>query len=274
MNDSSSLIVIVVAFLIGFFIVSKLFDLISKKKKMEGNEHTTNEKKKTESDSPNYDTRHFSANDIDKSVLSILTLIGKFEPNPVDENFDKKLTVIQNFLDYNFNSQNLSRDQITKAIFYSKDSDMTLDMVIYKIKTLRPEDYNYYKKIVQLLLEISLVDKILSADEELTLLKICIDFNIMNSNPFKTYKDNLENNRPNSDYYLSQQEKDTYYGRVLGLVGRISKQDIIKKYKELVIKYHPDKVSHLGEEFQSLAEIKIKEINLAFEYLRKRYNIK
>ena len=100
-----------------------------------------------------------------------------------------------------------------------------------------------------------------------------MDFNITDSNPYKSYKDNLESKKGNSAQYFSQLDKDRYYGKVLGLVGQIKKEDIVKRYKELVIKYHPDKVNHLGEEFQLLAEIKIKEINSAFDYLKKRYNI-
>jgi len=271
--DSSSIIVIVIAFLVGFFVVSKIFDSISGRRRITNQKYAPNSSTKNEEDLSSNNSANFQSSMIDKSALSILTLIGKFEPNPIDENFDKKLTIMQNFFDQNITNNKLARDQITKAIFYSKNSDMTLDMIIYKIKSLRQNDAEFYKKIIQLLLDISLVDGILSADEELTILKICMDFNITDSNPYKSYKDNLESKKGNSAQYFSQLDKDRYYGKVLGLVGQIKKEDIVKRYKELVIKYHPDKVSHLGEEFQLLAEIKIKEINSAFDYLKKRYNI-
>ena len=273
MSDASTLFVIIIAFFVGYLLVSKLITFLAKGRNSYGQSNGSQKSKSSEESDFSSRSKRTGTDIVDKTALSILTLIGKFEPNPVDENFDKKLLTVQNFLDLNFFDSNISKDQITKAIFYSKNSELTLDKVIFKITSLRPDDFTLYKKIVQLLLDISLVDGILSADEELTILKICIDFNIMNSNPYKSYKDNLESNNINSDNYFNELDKNKYYGKVLGLAGQITKQDIIKKYRELVIKYHPDKVSHLGREFQLLAEIKIKEINSAFDYLKKRYDI-
>jgi len=49
-----------------------------------------------------------------------------------------------------------------------------------------------------------------------------------------------------------------------------SEIDTIKKaYRELAMKYHPDKVANLGSEFQQLAEDKFKAINNAYQTVRK-----
>lgn len=63
------------------------------------------------------------------------------------------------------------------------------------------------------------------------------------------------------------------FAKILGLNGKITKSDIKGRYRDLVHKYHPDKVSHLGEEFQDLAHRKFQEINQAYEYFRDRYKI-
>jgi hypothetical protein len=64
------------------------------------------------------------------------------------------------------------------------------------------------------------------------------------------------------------EKKDPY--TVLG-VGRNASADEIKKaYRRLVNTYHPDKVSHMGEEFQELAEKKFKEIQEAYQQLNIR----
>ncbi len=47
-------------------------------------------------------------------------------------------------------------------------------------------------------------------------------------------------------------------------------ETIKKAYRTLSMKYHPDKVGHLGEEFRRVAEEKMKEINVAYEYFKKR----
>ncbi len=68
-------------------------------------------------------------------------------------------------------------------------------------------------------------------------------------------------------------EKAKYYGKILGLSGRVTKSQIRKKYLELIAKYHPDRVSDLGDELKILAEKKTKQLNLAYEWMKKKYNL-
>jgi len=58
-------------------------------------------------------------------------------------------------------------------------------------------------------------------------------------------------------------QKDPY--EVLQISRGASQEEIKTAYKELAGKYHPDKVLHLGEEFQSLAEERFKEIQEAYQ---------
>ena len=60
--------------------------------------------------------------------------------------------------------------------------------------------------------------------------------------------------------------KDPY--TVLRVDPQASQREIREAYLELVHQYHPDKVSHLGEEFKALAEDRFKEIQKAYEALR------
>lgn len=64
---------------------------------------------------------------------------------------------------------------------------------------------------------------------------------------------------------------DQYYA-VLGLKPSADKDAIKKAYRKLSMKYHPDKVRHLGEEFRAVAEEKMKEINAAYDFLKKKQN--
>jgi len=54
---------------------------------------------------------------------------------------------------------------------------------------------------------------------------------------------------------------------VLGVAKSASPEEIKHAYHELANKYHPDKVSHLGEEFREIAHRKFKEIRRAYEQL-------
>ncbi|NLJ07126.1 MAG: DnaJ domain-containing protein [Sphingobacteriales bacterium] len=56
---------------------------------------------------------------------------------------------------------------------------------------------------------------------------------------------------------------------VLGLEPTATVQEIKKAYRELAMKYHPDKVLHLGEEFQKAANEKFRKINEAYETIQK-----
>lgn len=58
--------------------------------------------------------------------------------------------------------------------------------------------------------------------------------------------------------------------RILGVQPEARPDEIKKAYREASQKYHPDKVSHLGPEFQELAERKFVEIQEAYEKLRRQ----
>jgi hypothetical protein len=54
---------------------------------------------------------------------------------------------------------------------------------------------------------------------------------------------------------------------VLNLPPDADQETIKAAYRKLANQYHPDKVSHLGKEFQDLAERKFKEIQEAYQEL-------
>jgi hypothetical protein len=71
----------------------------------------------------------------------------------------------------------------------------------------------------------------------------------------------------------TEEEKDAYYGKLIGLMGKVTKEQIRSKYIDLISLYHPDRVQHLGPELKELAETKSKEINAAYEWLKSKYHI-
>jgi len=62
-------------------------------------------------------------------------------------------------------------------------------------------------------------------------------------------------------------EEDPY--KILGLERSASEQEIKAAYKGLAAQYHPDKVQHLGKEFQELAHKKFVAIQKAYDALMK-----
>lgn len=67
-----------------------------------------------------------------------------------------------------------------------------------------------------------------------------------------------------------QQGTAEQYYAVLGLEPGADQDTIKKAYRKLSMKYHPDKVRHLGEEFRAVAEEKMKEINAAYDFFTKK----
>ncbi|MDY0131388.1 MAG: DnaJ domain-containing protein [Desulforegulaceae bacterium] len=80
-----------------------------------------------------------------------------------------------------------------------------------------------------------------------------------------------------SSYYNKEQSGPGAFGKkgikncyeILGMTESSSNEEIKKAYKELVSKYHPDKVEHLGEEFKRFAHEKFIEIKSAYEEIKK-----
>jgi len=83
----------------------------------------------------------------------------------------------------------------------------------------------------------------------------------------ETYQKSEGNGSRNNGRANTEKE----YRQILGVKAGDSQEIIRKKYIELLAKYHPDKVQHLGIEFQEIAEKKTKEIMEAYEFFRKKY---
>lgn len=62
------------------------------------------------------------------------------------------------------------------------------------------------------------------------------------------------------------------YYETLGLQPDATFEEIKKAYRKLSMTYHPDKVGHLGEEFRGVAEEKMKDINAAYQYFKKKFD--
>jgi uncharacterized membrane protein YkvA (DUF1232 family) len=62
-------------------------------------------------------------------------------------------------------------------------------------------------------------------------------------------------------------EEDPY--KILGIQHSASKEEIRAAHKKLAAQYHPDKVQHLGKEFQELAHKKFVAIQRAYDALVK-----
>jgi len=62
--------------------------------------------------------------------------------------------------------------------------------------------------------------------------------------------------------------------KILEIDPNASDKEVKKAYRKMAAKFHPDKVHHLGEEFQKLAEEKFKTLNDAYTQIKKIRDLK
>ena len=58
--------------------------------------------------------------------------------------------------------------------------------------------------------------------------------------------------------------------KILEIDSSASDNDVKKAYRKMAVKYHPDKVAHLGKEIQKTAEEKFKAVNDAYSEIKKQ----
>ena len=63
-------------------------------------------------------------------------------------------------------------------------------------------------------------------------------------------------------------DTDKYF-KILEVSPDATNEEIKKAYRQMAIKYHPDKVQHLGEDIRQAAEQKFKMVNEAYEKIKK-----
>lgn len=62
--------------------------------------------------------------------------------------------------------------------------------------------------------------------------------------------------------------------KILEIDKNATNEEVKKAYRKMAVKYHPDKVSHLGEEFQSAAKEKFQKVQEAYESIKKQRGVK
>jgi DnaJ like chaperone protein len=67
--------------------------------------------------------------------------------------------------------------------------------------------------------------------------------------------------------FYSDSESDY---RILEISSEASTEEVKKAYKRMALKYHPDKVSHLGEEYQHDAKDKFQKLQAAYERIKSK----
>ncbi len=203
----------------------------------------------------NYNETKKSTNIFLVNAISLMAKLAYSDGTVSQEEID----VIKEFLSKTMDLNNQAKDEMITIFNQAKYSPNPFEY--YANILLNNFDSELLVVVLDVLFLIAVADGTISAEEELLLLEAEVIFGIKSTlyNEFKQYSN--KQNKSKKENYLD----------VLGLDVNATQDEIKKTYRRLAMKFHPDRVHHLGEEFIRESEIKMKEINEAYEYLKNNY---
>lgn len=171
-------------------------------------------------------------------------------------------TVVRSELDYvkQFFVRQFGQESAREAIHMLKDilkQDIPVRDICVQIG--RNMDYSSRLQLLHLLFNISLADGTIHPKEIELLEKISGAMSV-SSNDFLSIRN------------MFIPETDSSY-KILEIDPSSSNEEVKKAYRRMAMKYHPDKVVHLGEEFRKTADEKFKKVNEAYEKIKKERDI-
>jgi len=120
-------------------------------------------------------------------------------------------------------------------------------------------DYSSRLQLLHLLFNLSLADSVIHSSEIAIIEKISAFMGVA-SGDFLSIKN------------MFIPETDSSY-KILEIDQSASNEEVKKAYRRMAMKYHPDKVSHLGEEIRKSADEKFTRVNEAYEKIKKERNM-
>ena len=170
--------------------------------------------------------------------------------------------VVKAELDYvkRFFVQQFGQSTSSEALLMLKDilkKDIPVREVCIQIS--ENMDYSSRLQLIHLLFNISIADAVIHPSELDTIEKMSGYLGIASSD-FISIK-NMFIPETNSSY------------KILEIEPSATDDEVKKAFRKMAMKYHPDKVSHLGEEFRKSADEKFKKVNEAYEKIKKERNM-
>jgi DnaJ like chaperone protein len=156
--------------------------------------------------------------------------------------------------------QNFGRDSAQEAMLMLRDIlKQTIPLKDVSIQIKSKLDYNSRLQLIHFLYGIAYSDQKVSP-EEIEIIRVIAGYVGI------TEKD------IGSIQSMFHDDIDSAY-RILEIDRGVSDEELKKAYRRMAVKYHPDKVSYLGEEFRKTANEKFQKVNEAYERIKKERGI-
>ncbi len=190
-----------------------------------------------------------SAYDFPTMLIALSAAIMKADGKVLRAELDYVKSFFAQQFGPNFSVQHLQ----TLKQFLDADS-IPLDRICQDIRMRTQEEVRL--QLLHYLFGISKSDGDVSESEIQVLYRIATMMGVSNQD-FETIK-NMFYRNVDSDY------------KVLGIESNATDEEVKKAYRQMAVKYHPDKVAQLGEEYQLGAKEKFQKIQEAYENIKKR----
>jgi DnaJ like chaperone protein len=170
--------------------------------------------------------------------------------------------IMKSELDYvkQFFIQNFGEDGAREALVMLRDllkQQIPVKDVCFQIQT--GLDYSSRLQLLHFLYGICNADGIMAPEEVLMVGNIADYLGINDSDK-------------NSIKSMFVVETDSAF-KILEIEPTATNEEIKKAYRQMALKYHPDKVSYLGEDFRKAANEKFQKVNEAYEKIKKERGI-
>ena len=177
-----------------------------------------------------------------------------------------EVKTIRHFFQYNLRYPQNQLFWIKELIKEALASTASLDSLLQEFK----QKFAYEPRLILL----ELIYQVLYSNEEVSQAELQLAENIGNYLGISAYDQRSIAAKYKAGFRAAagtEEVSEAKYFAILGLAPGASFAEIKAAYRKLSMQYHPDKVGHLGEEFRKVAEEKMKEINNAYEFLKKRF---
>ncbi len=201
-----------------------------------------------------------------KLIIALMAKVAKADGS-VSELEAELVSNTLNDLSRDFPDPAEAREELKKIFSEEKDRSDNVEELALEFSKVTKGEYYKRVKVMEFLLNIAYIDSVLSDEERDIIIDIAAFFELSNEDFNKIYD---EFDKFYKDGKKKVQSSDEAYG-ILGLSREDSDEDVKKKYRELVKKYHPDIMRGKGleDDFIELATRKLQEINSAYEEVKK-----
>ncbi|MCH2231045.1 MAG: TerB family tellurite resistance protein [Crocinitomicaceae bacterium] len=240
---------------LGFFIGSGIdnYQNIMNRAQAQGGGRGQQGRAFTPEDLFNYYQQRSSSNDIPTMLMALSAAVMRADGKVLKS----ELTYVKSFLNQQFGNQ-FSTQHLQVLKRFLDSGNIPLRQICQDIKLrMQPE---VRTQLLHYMFGIAKADGDVS-HAEIDVIKQIAGMLGVSSVDFESVK-NMFYRNVDSDY------------KVLGVESTASDDEVKKAYRKMAIKFHPDKVAQMGEQYQKGAKEKFQQIQDSYEAIKKRRGIK